>query len=120
MKVRCIALRDSRGRPTDTSQQMTVGEVYHVLEIGIEAGRTVFRILGDERMTPALYDAELFELVSHVVPPTWKIVSNRPGRYWLRPEPWTPKEFWLELYDRQPAAVRCFDDELQKILTADP
>ncbi len=63
MKVRCIKLLDSRGLPTTRSAWVKIGGTYHVLSIWIEPGQTKLRLIGEEP-TPALFEVEMFEVVS--------------------------------------------------------
>jgi hypothetical protein len=119
MKVRCIQLLDSRGSPVQRMERLKLGHVYHVLEIWIEPGRTLLRPTGEEP-TPALFQHEMFEVVSSVIPSTWVITSPTPGCLCLRPEPWNRPGFWDDFFDDEPGALECFAKERQKIIDSDP
>lgn len=119
MKVRCVRLLDSRGMPVQRSAWLKVGAVYPVLSIWIDAGQTRFRILGEEAV-PALFDPAMFEVVSGVLPSSWRITVPTADCISLSPEPWSEPGFWERFYDREPDAVACFEEERAKIAAADP
>jgi len=119
MKVRCVRLLDSLGKPTDRSHWAKVGAVYHVLSISIEPLQTRFRLVGEEP-TPALFEPEMFEVVSAGIPSVWVVSSSRPGCLALAPEAWSKPGFWESFFDGEPAAVACFEEYREKIVGADP
>lgn len=115
MRVRCVRLLDSRGRPTDRSTWARVGETYEVLSIVCEEGKNKLRLIGDEPV-PALFELEMFEVVSSDISRTWVATSPRPGCLVIGPEPWAQAGFWEAFFDQEPNAVACFDEERRKIL----
>lgn len=119
MKVKCVQLLDGMGKLVDRSSWAKLGNIYHVLELWIEPGQTRLRLLGEEAV-PALYQPEMFEVVSSIIPSTWVITSPKPGCFSLQPEAWTRPGFWEEFYDRKPEAIACFQEERQKIVNSDP
>ncbi len=119
MKVRCVQILDSRGRPVERSAWVKLGSVYHVLEIWIEPGQTRFRLVGEEP-TPALFEPEMFEVVSSVVPCTWGITSPKPGCLSFAPEAWKRTGFWEEFFDCEPGALACFEEQRKRIVASDP
>lgn len=119
MKIRCVQLFDSGGKLVERSGWAKVGGLYHVLTIWIEPGRTRLRLIG-ENPTPALFEPEMFEIVSSVIPPTWVATSQQPGYFELGPAAWARRGFWEEFFDGRPEAVACFEEERNKILRSDP
>jgi hypothetical protein len=119
MKVRCIKLLDWTGQPVERASWMKVGGVYTVLALWIEPGHNRFRLVGEE-WTPGLFDAEMFELVSGIVPSVWTISSPQPGCFSIEPEAWSRPGFWDAFFDREPEAIAVFEEERRKILAADP
>src|SRR5689334_21339156 len=81
MKVRCVKLLDSRGQPTNDSPWAKIGAIYPVLCIGVVPDRARYRLFGESPTTPALFEPEMFEIVSPIVPPTWVIASTGPGAF---------------------------------------
>ncbi|HLK14712.1 MAG TPA: hypothetical protein VKT78_07905 [Fimbriimonadaceae bacterium] len=120
MKVRCIQLIDGMGNKVTSSPWVRLGDVYHVLAIWIDPKQTRFRLVGGREASPVLYDPEMFELVSTVIPPSWIVTSLQAGCFALEPEPWTQRGFWEEFFDGEPNAVACFERERQKIIDSDP
>lgn len=119
MKVRCVRLLDSLGDPIQHSAWAKVGAIYHVLSISIEPRRSLFRLVA-EGESPALFDPEMFEIVSSVIPESWIIVSHTPGCLSIAPKPWTRVGFWQEYFDRKPEALKSFEVERQRIVAVDP
>ena len=118
MKVRCIEAKNWKGELSGSSW-LKVGGIYHVLMILTEPGRTMLRLIGEEP-SPALFQPEIFEVVSSVIPGNWVIRSTRPGFLELGPAAWTGAGFWEDYFDRKAEAVACFEDEKRKIIEADP
>jgi hypothetical protein len=120
MKVKCIKLLDGYGKPTDYSPWAKVGGIYPVFAVEVDHGQAWFRMLGEEQGTPVLFEPEMFEIVSPIIPPHWVIATTGSGSFDLAPEPWTHKEFWERYSNREPEAVASFERELAKTLAADP
>jgi hypothetical protein len=119
MKVKCIQLRSQNGQTQDSSSWLTIGCIYHVLTIEIERGKTLLRLVGDEP-TPALFEVEMFEVVSSILPSTWRVVSSVPGRLTLAPAKWTRSGFWEDFFNGTAAAIACFRQEQLAIIDSDP
>jgi hypothetical protein len=91
----------------------------NVLGVWIAPGNTGLRLVGEEP-TPALYEPEMFEVVSSMIPPTWVVTSLKPGCLSLEPEAWSGVGFWERFFDSEPDAVAAFKEEQAKIVAADP
>ena len=115
MKVRCTRLLDWAGRPEESSVWLKVGGVYHVLGIWIELGQVRFRLVGEES-TPALYQPEMFEILSGRIPRTWVASSPSPGCISLEPAAWSHAGFWEKYFDQDPEALATFEEECRKII----
>lgn len=81
--------------------------------------RTMLRLIG-ENPTPALFQTDIFEVVSSVIPPSWIVVSPKPGLLDVGPEPWTRPGFWERYFDQDPEAVAIFKRERERMLESDP
>jgi len=90
-----------------------------ITSIEIEPASVQFRLVGEESI-PALYNPEMFEVVSPTIPPTWVVTSPRPGCLCLGPSAWARPSFWEEFYDGHREARECFEKERLEILAADP
>jgi hypothetical protein len=120
MKVLCVRLLDSHGRPQDKSDWLVVGKIYNVLQIIGEARQDWrVRIVGDKGNGPALFSLRQFDVVSKKIPPCWTINFDGENLS-VGPESWHQLGFWEEYYNRIPAAIRDFEEGLQKIVSADP
>jgi|CZKU01.1.fsa_nt_gi hypothetical protein len=119
MKVRCVKLLDWQKKPVDRSAWAKIGGIYHVLSLWIEPGQTGLRLIGEEP-TPTLFEPEMFEVVSSIIPDTWVITSPKPGCLSLAPAAWNTPGFWERYFDREPDAVACFEQCRAKIVAADP
>jgi len=121
MKVRCIKLLDSRGNPQTQAPWLTVGEVYQVMSVilGTDA-KWALRLVGDGLNGLALFRLEEFEIVSAKIPSSWIVTWSSKGVFELTTEPWCQSGFWERYYDKDPEAVRIFENERRKIIEADP
>lgn len=121
MKVRCVRLLDSSGKPQEKSGWLTIGKVYHVLEvIQNSRGKWMFRLLGDEPNGPALFQFEEFEIVASKIPASWTIAWGKDGFFELTPEAWRQTGFWEKYYDRNPDAIQVFEEEKRKLIDEGP
>jgi hypothetical protein len=107
------------GRPAEESPWVKVGGVYHVLSIWIDATHTRFRLVGEEA-APALFEPEMFEVVSPKVPTSWLVTSPKPGCFSLEPEAWTVPGFWERFFDDEVEAIASFREERARIVADDP
>lgn len=122
MKVKCIKLIDpNTGEPVDSRPLLTIGRIYHVLEVFCDEQHPLtFRFLGDDKMSPALFDANQFELVSNKIPEEW-CVKFVPGSYFkLTPKAWANDGFWEDYSDCDAEAERIFNEVAKKIVTDEP
>ena len=119
MKVRCVKLLDSRSNPVEHSAWAKIGSVYHVLSIWIEPGLTRLRLVGEEP-TPALFEPDMFEVVSPIIPEVWVITSPKAGCLSLAPAAWNTPGYWEKFFDRDPQAIATFEQQRAKIVASDP
>jgi hypothetical protein len=118
VKVRCVRLLDYTGRPVEHSGSAKLDGVYHVLSIFV-AERTGLRLVAEEP-TPAVFNPEMFEVISAVIPPSWVATFPKPGFLRLAPNAWSAEGFWDRFFDGDPEAVAAFNEERAKIVAADP
>ena len=111
---------DAMGKPQEKSGWLTIGKTYHVLEVIQDTDRKwKLRLLGDGLNGVALFALEEFEIVSSKIPDAWNILWRRDGFFELTPLSWSENGFWEKYYDRDPNAVRVFEEERKKIVEAD-
>jgi len=121
VKVRCVKLLDSRGNVPDRSPWLTIGQVYHVLEVVQDAyGKWSLRANGDGSNGPALFRLEQFEIVSRRVASSWIVRWNERGGFSLTTESWSQPGYWERFYDGDVDARKVFHEEVEKIIQADP
>jgi hypothetical protein len=77
-------------------------------------------MLGEEKTTPALFEPEMFEIASSVIPAVWVVTSQKPGALEFGPLSWSRPGFWEDYFDGLPDARAAFDIELAKIVASDP
>jgi hypothetical protein len=122
MKVRCIRIiSDSTGERLESSTWLTVGKIYHVLEIfhNFEK-RMELRVPSDDDMSPTLNQIDQFELVSGHLPSNW-IAVVEPGRFFkLTPRSWSAPGFWEKCFDGDSDAEETFWAEQKRIVAEDP
>ena len=119
MKARCVRLTDSRGNPVEHSAWAKIGNTYHVLAIWIEPERARLRLVGEEP-TPALFEPEMFEIVSSLIPRNWVVESPKPGFLHIGHAAWQRAGFWEAYFAREPQALSSFESERAKSLAYDP
>src|SRR4051812_6793245 len=119
MKVKCIQIFSSNSTVVDGSSWLKVGGIYHVLGILVGRDRTRLRLVGEESL-PALFELEMFEIVSSKIPRTWVIASPTSGSLVVQPAAWMQTAFWEQFYDGNREAAACFATERTKIVEADP
>jgi hypothetical protein len=121
VKARCIKLINSRGNPQERSSWLTIGRVYDVLEVLQDIhSRWLLRVIGNGVSGVALFPLEQFEIVSRKMPTAWAPFWNTHGGFALTTEVLAQAGFWEAYYERDPAALRAFEDERKKIVDADP
>jgi hypothetical protein len=125
MKVKCVALLNSDGKPVDFSPWLTLGKVYQVLSVFRDSsGKERFRILSNERdediASLGLHLESCFEVVSEFRPSNWCDRALKGGAVEIAPKAWQSEGFWEALYDGDPKAYQAFDRERQLILREEP
>lgn len=111
MKIRCI-------KP---SSSLTANRIYHVLEISFDRQcGLMFRLLGDDKITPALHDIGQFELVSNKIPEEWCAISPKASLFKLTPKAWMKDNFWEDYFNGEPEAEKLFNEVAKKIVTDEP
>ena len=121
MKVKCIKLFDAKGNPQEWSPWLTLGKVYHVLEVIQDPRRKwLLRVLGNGSDGVGIFRLEQFEIVSTKVPDAWIVDLNTDGDLTLTTEDWNKPGFWDAYYDRDPNARKKFEDGKRKIVDGDP
>jgi hypothetical protein len=121
MKVSCTRLLDYAGKHLDKSTWLTVGKIYHVLELIRDTdGVWKVRLVSDEPNGIAVFRLDQFEVVSPHLPHNWIVVWGKDGFFELTPEPWSRFGFWELYYEHDLEAVKLFDIEYKRILVCDP
>jgi hypothetical protein len=112
MKAECVRLLGNDGEPQDQSCWLTIGKRYEVLEILFFRDRGwLLRLIGDVPNGVALFQLEMFEIVDPRIPPNWIATWGDKGTFCLSPRPWTDTGFWERYYDRDPKAIKIFEEE---------
>ncbi len=119
MKVRCTNILDGFGRPVNHSSWVKIGDIYHVLSILIAPGKIRYQLVGGEPI-PALFESQMFEIVSSIIPETWQVYSPKLGCLALEPSAWQTSDFWEDYFNDKSEAIDCFEEERRKIIESDP
>jgi hypothetical protein len=119
MKVRCVKFLDATGMTTERSAWLTLGKIYHVLEIFINQHSIRFRLISDSG-TPALLHFSQFELISNFIPSCW-VVNFRGERFLeIAPNAWAQDDFWNRYFDGEQNAREIFKKTYDSILIEEP
>jgi hypothetical protein len=119
VKVRCVRQFNARGEPITSSSWLTNGSVYHVLEVIHDREGLKFRILGEERATPALHRADQFEIVTDTIPTRWVVKFKANNFLKLSPREWLQENFWTRFFDGDQEARKVFEKTYRAILAED-
>ena len=125
MKVKCIRLLDSAGQEIGSSSWLQLGMIYHVLSIFIDRdGSRSYAILShekeDEWPNMVSHQAECFEIVSTIVPSSWRAWIHESSAIGISPEAWQAASFNEGFFDHDPATYPIFVREREIILNEDP
>lgn len=125
MKVKCIRLLDAFGREVGSSPWLTLGRIYHVMSVEIDAdGKRRYGIVTSEVAgewpSMGAHQAECFELLSTTVPSNWRSKISANGTVSIAPGAWQESGFFEAFYDRDLAAYPIFERERDLILSEDP
>jgi hypothetical protein len=112
MKVRYVEAQMEQAKDEDYSRWLTDGGTYVVLSVELEMhGSWMLRLMGDSANEVALFPLQSFEVVSDEIPRSW-VVRSESSFLYLGPTPWFEASFWERFYDRDPDALRIFDEQL--------
>ncbi len=121
MKARCTKLIDTLGNPQTRSSWLTVGKIYHVLSVILDAqGRWTLRLLADSQPGVGLFPLEQFEIVSSKLSGRWIATWNNQGAFELTTEAWNEPGYWDRYFDSDSNAHATFDKEMAAIVASDP
>jgi len=125
MKVKCVRLLDAFGREVASSPWLTLGRIYHVVTVEIDAaGKRRYGLVTSEKAGewPSMgeHQAECFELVSATVPSNWRSKIDANGTISIAPGAWQESGFFEAFYDHDLATYPIFEREYNLILNEDP
>ncbi|RWR08116.1 hypothetical protein D2T33_15930 [Sinirhodobacter populi] len=119
MRVKCIKIiNPNTGNEQASSPWLTVGKEYVVWEVswGVNQKLIEFRFEHDDANSPALSNANLFELTSDYIPSTWSIRSIPDQRFSIGPRSWQMDGFWVAYFDGEPWARELYQCEVKSML----
>jgi hypothetical protein len=94
------------------------GHTYTVLEIYATLRGINYRLISEEPGTPGLHSARSFEVVNGHVPSSWVISIDSNGESMtMAPRSWLVEGFWEKFFDKDPEAMKSFEQESYKIAT---
>ena len=117
MKVKCFKLLDHQGNEKLSSNSLTLGKEYVVLEIDQAFNKAPFyRLVGDhDDHSPALFDARQFQITSGLIPDSWTIHQVSNTFISQGPKLWQEPGFWEDCYDGKPEALEIYKREAEAI-----
>lgn len=119
MRVRCLRIIDAiDGKVETDSAWLRVGREYTVLAISAFGGRVLLRIASDEAGVPALFQAEMFEVVDSRLPSSWRATLEQSGGLDIGPDAWLQAGFWEDYFNDAPEAVAIYERERAAIEAA--
>jgi len=76
--------------------------------------------MGDTKPGVGLFPLQQFEIVSAKIPNSWIVTWNTEGVFALTTEAWNEPSFWERYFEHDSIAERTFEQEMRKIIDADP
>jgi len=99
--------------PPDGDRWLTIGAEYDVLCVSFSADNNVsFRLIGNDKHTPALFSGELFEITDQSIPRNWVVCKKGERDYTFGPRAWSEVGFWQSYFDGERDAQAVFKQEL--------
>jgi len=123
MKVRCERYLNLLGTEEETSSWLSIGRIYHVLEILIDPyGKDVvkFRIWSEKGQTPILVHASGFELLTSLIPKCWVVSLEPKSLLYLAPSEWKEPGYWEQYFDKNERAQNTFERIYKEIVAEEP
>ena len=125
MKVKCIKLLGLNRNIVESSNWLEIGAVYHVITIYIDLFKGVsYRIINSDSDSivsgMGIQDASAFEIVSDVIPASWKVKVLKNTAITISPLAWQKNGWWEAFYEDDPVAHTEFEREYNLILAEDP
>jgi hypothetical protein len=101
------------------SPWLTLGREYVVLSVLADTkGDVMYRLISDDQLTPALFDAAQFEVVSSTLATSWCIRVPAEGGLELAPAAWLTPGFWESYFDGEEEALTAFRKALATLMTS--
>jgi hypothetical protein len=111
---------DAKGGPTERSSWLTIGKVYHVLEVHVASREINLRIMADNNRTPALRRWTEFEAVTARIPACWIVNFEPDSHLTLGPSAWMTDGFWVRYFDGEQEEQKIFEDVYRMIIAEEP
>ena len=128
MKVKCVRSELENGKRLNG--WIRLNEIYHVLAIDISPEFENYYRIDSGRNGVALFEVEFFEIISNKLPSTWIAYQFGDKDLAIGPLRWFEdgymegdvyKQGFLErYYDRDPEAVKQFNEDVAAIIADDP
>jgi hypothetical protein len=118
MKVKCKNIYNQITKKfQESSSELTIGKEYIILEMGVYPSKKIwYRLVGDNKeKMPTIQDSSQFDVLTGNIPSSWKIAQVKEECLMLGPEIWRKPDFWVECYDRDPAALEIYRREARVI-----
>jgi hypothetical protein len=112
MRVVCVSLGDDRR----SDPWLTLNKEYQVISVELRPrGVAKLRIIADDHRTPILVESSLFAANGEPLPANWVCTIREGGTVDFEPQSWAKLDFWERYFDRDPAAMAVFDEELKRM-----
>jgi hypothetical protein len=118
MRVKYLGkINPQTGKHESTSERLSIGSHYIVLELSSSVRKGIsYRIVGDNKdKSPAIFEADQFEIISDRIPKNWEVRINKIGIVNISPAAWFKEGFWEDCYDGDPVALEIYKQEARII-----
>ena len=92
------------------------GEYVVVGILAVPGRRVELQVVDDVEQAPSWWDSEMFMTTDARVPANWVAQVGEGGAVRLGPARWLAPDFWESYFDREPEAIKVFNEELARML----
>lgn len=98
-----------------SDEWVSIGKEYTVLGVYGRGSEIKYRLIGNDKRTPALHKSHLFALTSSSIPGDWLFLVHSGDKWELSPAEFADDKFWTAYFDGNPAAKIKFAEVVSRL-----
>lgn len=113
----CTAIKHpAAGEAVASSSWLRLDIEYAVVGLLAVPGRSVeLQVIGEGGHPPTWWPSDMFMTSDAALPSTWVAQVGEGGVLRMGPAPFLAEGFWERYFDREPEAMRVYDEELTRM-----